>query len=275
MTNPTIEREDKFCAHNYHPLPVVLVRGNGPYVWDDAGRRYVDMMSAYSAVSHGHAHPRLVKALVRQAADLNIVSRAFHTDKLAPFLERICELTGQDVALPMNTGAEAVETAIKAARKWAYEVKGVADNQAEIIACQGNFHGRTIAIVGLSSEEQYRDGFGPFPAGLEIIEYGNTDALDASIPALEADYELLASHADENWLYFTLGIPNPMGQRYPLRDYSSSICPWAHPDHFKGVRCQYAGGDGSCTGTLEDCNTKGNAVYWGGEIGMDPVGMSI
>ena len=181
MTNPTIEREDKFCAHNYHPLPVVLVRGDGPYVWDDAGRRYVDMMSAYSAVSHGHAHPRLVKALVRQAADLNIVSRAFHTDKLAPFLERICELTGQDVALPMNTGAEAVETAIKAARKWAYKVKGVADNQAEIIACQGNFHGRTIAIVGLSSEEQYRDGFGPFPAGLEIIEYGNADALDTAI----------------------------------------------------------------------------------------------
>jgi ornithine--oxo-acid transaminase len=181
MTNPTIEIEDKYCAHNYHPLPVVLVRGDGPYVWDDKGRKYVDMMSAYSAVSHGHAHPRLVKALVRQAADLNIVSRAFHTDKLAPFLKRICELTGQEVALPMNTGAEAVETAIKAARKWAYQVKGVADNQAEIIACEGNFHGRTIAIVGLSSEQQYRSGFGPFPAGLEIIEYGNADALEAAI----------------------------------------------------------------------------------------------
>jgi ornithine--oxo-acid transaminase len=181
MTNPTIEIEDKFCAHNYHPLPVVLVRGDGPYVWDDNGRKYVDMMSAYSAVSHGHAHPRLVKALVRQAADLNIVSRAFHTDKLAPFLKRICELTGQEVALPMNTGAEAVETAIKAARKWAYQVKGVSDNQAGIIACEGNFHGRTIAIVGLSSEEQYRSGFGPFPAGLETIEYGNADALDAAI----------------------------------------------------------------------------------------------
>ena len=181
MTNPTIEIEDKFCAHNYHPLPVVLVRGDGPFVWDDNGRKYVDMMSAYSAVSHGHAHPRLVKALVRQAADLNIVSRAFHTDKLAPFLKRICELTGQDVALPMNTGAEAVETAIKAARKWAYQVKGVSDNQAEIIACEGNFHGRTIAIVGLSSEDQYRSGFGPFPGGLEVIEYGNADALDAAI----------------------------------------------------------------------------------------------
>jgi len=150
-------------------------------VWDDSGRKYLDMMSAYSAVSHGHAHPRLIKALVRQAADLNIVSRAFHTDKLAPFLERICEMTGQDAALPMNTGAEAVETAIKAARKWAYEVKGVAADQARIIACTGNFHGRTIAIVGLSSEDQYRNGFGPFPGGLDLVEYGNADALETAI----------------------------------------------------------------------------------------------
>jgi ornithine--oxo-acid transaminase len=181
MTNATIELENKFCAHNYHPLPVVLVRGDGPFVWDDRGRKYLDMMSAYSAVSHGHAHPRLVKALIRQAADLNIVSRAFHTDKLAPFLERICEMTGQDAALPMNTGAEAVETAIKAARKWAYEVKGVAVDQARIIGCTGNFHGRTIAIVGLSSEDQYRNGFGPFPDGLDLVEYGNADALEAAI----------------------------------------------------------------------------------------------
>ena len=181
MTNATIELENRFCAHNYHPLPVVLVRGDGPFVWDDSGRKYLDMMSAYSAVSHGHAHPRLVKALIRQAADLNIVSRAFHTDKLAPFLERICEMTGQDAALPMNTGAEAVETAIKAARKWAYEVKGVAVDQARIIGCTGNFHGRTIAIVGLSSEDQYRNGFGPFPDGLDLVEYGNADALEAAI----------------------------------------------------------------------------------------------
>jgi len=181
MTNATIELENRFCAHNYHPLPVVLVRGDGPFVWDDSGRKYLDMMSAYSAVSHGHAHPRLIKALVRQAADLNIVSRAFHTDKLAPFLERICEMTGQDAALPMNTGAEAVETAIKAARKWAYEVKGVAADQARIIACTGNFHGRTIAIVGLSSEDQYRNGFGPFPGGLDLVEYGNADALETAI----------------------------------------------------------------------------------------------
>jgi len=181
VSNPTIELENRYCAHNYHPLPVVLVRGEGAYVWDDQGNRYLDMMSAYSAVSHGHAHPRLVRKLVEQAGTLSIVSRAFHTDKLAPFLKRACELAGMDVALPMNTGAEAVETAMKAARKWAYTVKGVADDQAEIIACHGNFHGRTIAIVGLSSELQYRQGFGPFPAGLELIPFGDADALEQAI----------------------------------------------------------------------------------------------
>ena len=179
--NPIIERENRYCAHNYHPLPVVLVRGEGPFVWDDSGKRYVDMMSAYSAVSHGHAHPRLIKALVEQASTLNIVSRAFHTDRLAAFLERACELTGQDMALPMNTGAEAVETAMKAARKWAYEVKGVAPDQAELIACDGNFHGRTIAIVAMSSEQQYRNGFGPFPPGMKLIPYGDAEALEAAI----------------------------------------------------------------------------------------------
>lgn len=179
--NPTIERESRHCAHNYHPLPVVLVRGEGPFVWDDQGKRYVDMMSAYSAVSHGHAHPRLVKALIDQASTLNIVSRAFHTDRLAAFLERACQLTGQDMALPMNTGAEAVETAMKAARKWAYQVKGVAPDQAELIACEGNFHGRTIAIVAMSSEPQYRAGFGPFPPGMKCIPYGDADALEAAI----------------------------------------------------------------------------------------------
>ena len=179
--NPIIEREDRYCAHNYHPLPVVLVRGEGPYVWDDQGKRYLDMMSAYSAVSHGHAHPRLVQALVEQAATLNIVSRAFHTDRLAAFLERACELTGQEMALPMNTGAEAVETAMKAARKWAYEVKGVAPDQAELITCEGNFHGRTIAIVAMSSEAQYKQGFGPFPGGMKLVPYGDADALEAAI----------------------------------------------------------------------------------------------
>lgn len=179
--HPLIELEDRYCAHNYHPLPVVLVRGEGPYVWDDQGRRYVDMMSAYSAVSHGHAHPRIVAALVEQARNLNIVSRAFHSDRLGAFLELACTLTGQDMALPMNTGAEAVETALKAARKWAWQVKGVPDGEAEIIACEGNFHGRTIAVCGLSTERQYRAGFGPFPPGLRTVPYGDAAALEAAI----------------------------------------------------------------------------------------------
>ena len=179
--NSIIDLEDRYCARNYRPLPVVLVRGQGPFVWDDQGRRYVDMMSAYSAVSHGHAHPRIVAALTRQAQALSIVSRAFHTDRLAAFLQRACELTGQDSALPMNTGAEAVETAMKAARKWAYTVKGVPADAAEIIGCDGNFHGRTIAICGLSSEAQYREGFGPFPPGLLTIPYGDAAALEAAI----------------------------------------------------------------------------------------------
>ncbi len=172
-----VELETKYCANNYHPLPVVLVRGEGAYVWDDEGRRYLDMMSAYSAVSHGHCHPRLVQAMQRQAAQLTIVSRAFHTDKLAPFLKRLCDLTGQDMALPMNTGAEAVETAIKAARKWAYTAKGVPADRAEIIACEGNFHGRTLAVVAMSTEEQYKEGFGPFPDGFKTVPYGDVGAL--------------------------------------------------------------------------------------------------
>ncbi len=181
LANPSIELENVYCAHNYHPLPIVLTRGEGVYVWDDEGRRYLDMMSAYSAVSHGHAHPRLVEALVRQASELSIVSRAFHTDRLGPFLARACELTGQDMALPMNTGAEAVETALKAARKWAYTVKGVQADRAEIIACRGNFHGRTIAVVAMSGEAQYREGFGPFPAGFSLVDYGDPAALEAAI----------------------------------------------------------------------------------------------
>ena len=176
-----IDLEAQYCAQNYRPLPVVLVRGEGVYVWDDTGKKYLDMMSAYSAVSHGHANPRLVKLVQEQVATLNIVSRAFYTDKLGPFLERVCELTGQDMALPMNTGAEAVETAIKAARKWAYTVKGVARDKAEIITCNGNFHGRTIAIIAMSDEPQYQEGFGPFPPGFRRVDYGDIDALKAAI----------------------------------------------------------------------------------------------
>jgi ornithine--oxo-acid transaminase len=179
--NAEIELENSYCARNYHPLPVVLTRGSGVWVWDVDGRKYLDMMSAYSAVSHGHCHPRLVNAVQRQVARLNIVSRAFHSDTLGPFLKRACELTGQDRALPMNTGAEAVETAIKAARKWAYQVKGVAEGRAEIIACAGNFHGRTIAIVAMSDEPQYQNGFGPFPPGFKLVEYGDIAALERAI----------------------------------------------------------------------------------------------
>lgn len=179
--NDRIDLESRYCAHNYHPLPVVLTRGEGVFVWDDEGRKYLDMMSAYSAVSHGHAHPRLVGLVQSQVATLNIVSRAFHTDKLGPFLERACQLTGQDMALPMNTGAEAVETAIKAARKWAYTVKGVPADKAEIITCTGNFHGRTIAIIAMSDEPQYQSGFGPFPPGFRLVDYGNIDALEEAI----------------------------------------------------------------------------------------------
>lgn len=176
-----IELEEVYGAQNYSSLPVVLVRGEGVHVWDDQGNQYLDMMSAYSAVSHGHSHPKLVQALQTQARQLAIVSRAFYTDKLGVFLERACQLTGFDKALPMNTGAEAVETALKAARKWAYTVKDVPPDQAEIIACSGNFHGRTIAIVGLSTVPQYRAGFGPFPAGLKTIPYADAAALEKAI----------------------------------------------------------------------------------------------
>ena len=179
--NPLIELEERYCAQNYLPLPVVLTHGEGVFVWDDEGNKYLDMMSAYSAVSHGHANPRLVKVAQEQLAKLNIVSRAYHTDKLGPFLQRACELTGMDVALPMNTGAEGVETALKAARKWAYDVKGVKADAAEIIACKGNFHGRTISVIAFSSEEQYKRGFGPFPAGFKLAEYGNLQSLEELI----------------------------------------------------------------------------------------------
>ncbi|MBC7982886.1 MAG: ornithine--oxo-acid transaminase [Candidatus Obscuribacterales bacterium] len=176
-----IEHEARYCAANYAPLPVVLTRGEGVYAWDNAGRRYLDMMSAYSAVSHGHCHPRLVGALIEQAQRLAIVSRAYHSDKLAAFVERACVLTGMDCALPMNSGAEAVETALKAARKWSYKVKGVKADAAEIIACEGNFHGRTLGVIALSTEPQYREGFGPFMPGVRIVPFGNVDALQTAI----------------------------------------------------------------------------------------------
>jgi ornithine--oxo-acid transaminase len=173
--------EARFGAGNYAPLPVTIVRGDGVYLWDEQDRRYIDMMGAYSAVSFGHCHPRLVEALAAQARRLDTISRAYFNDRLGAFLARACELTGMDAALPMNSGAEAVETALKAARKWAYKVKGVGAERAEIIACEGNFHGRTIAITGFSSVAQYRDGFGPFAPGFKLVPFGDAGALEAAI----------------------------------------------------------------------------------------------
>ena len=173
--------ERRYGAANYHPLPVTLARGAGVWLFDTEGRRHLDMMSAYSAVSFGHGHPTLVRALVEQAERLAVTSRAFHTDRLGPFLRAVCETTGMAKALPMNTGAEAVETAVKAARKWGYKVKGIAEGQAEIIVAAGNFAGRTTTIVGYSSEPQYRDGFGPFAPGFVSVPFGDADALEAAI----------------------------------------------------------------------------------------------
>ncbi len=176
-----IALEARYAANNYHPLPVVLTRGEGAFLWDTDGRRYLDMMSAYSAVSHGHGHPRILAALEAQAHRLAIPSRAFHNDRLGPFLARLCEIAGLDGALPMNTGAEAVETAIKAARRWGYRVKGIAEGRARIVVADGNFHGRTTTIVGFSSEAEYRDGFGPFTPGFDLVPFGDLDAVRAII----------------------------------------------------------------------------------------------
>jgi ornithine--oxo-acid transaminase len=173
--------EDHYSANNYQPLPVTLVKGKGVYLWDDEGKKYLDMMSAYSAVSHGHCHPKLVAALTEQANTLNVTSRAFFSNKLESFLKCACELTGQEKALPMNSGAEAVETAIKAARKWGHTAKGIPEDQAEIIVCAGNFHGRTTTIISFSSEAQYKYGFGPLTPGFKTIPYGDAAALKAAI----------------------------------------------------------------------------------------------
>jgi ornithine--oxo-acid transaminase len=176
-----IEVEARYCAHNYEPIPVVLARGEGASLWDTSGRRYIDMMSAYSAASHGHAHPRILAALESQARRLAVPSRAYYNDRLGPFLAELCRLTGLDAALPMNTGAEAVETAIKAARRWGYRVKGVAKDRAEIIVADGNFHGRTTTIISFSSEPEYRDGFGPFTPGFRSVPFGDLGAIERAI----------------------------------------------------------------------------------------------
>ncbi len=180
-TKEYISLEDRYSTPIYSPLDIVLTRGSGAWVEDVEGKRYLDFLSAYSAVSQGHCHPRLVKAMVEHGARLSLTSRAFRNEQLPLFAKELCELTGYDMMLPMNSGAEAVETAIKAARKWGYKVKGVPEDHAHILACHGNFHGRTITAISFSPEEHYRDGFGPFTPGFELIPFGDATALEAAI----------------------------------------------------------------------------------------------
>jgi ornithine--oxo-acid transaminase len=183
LTQKLIALEDLYGAHNYHPLDVVIERAEGIWVYDVDGNAYLDCLAAYSAVNQGHCHPRILAALIEQASKVTLTSRAFRNDQLPLLYKELHDLTGYDMTLPMNTGAEAVETAIKAARKWGYKVKGIPEDAAEIIVCANNFHGRTTTVVGFSSDEQYRDGFGPFTPGFKIIPFGDANALrDAVTP---------------------------------------------------------------------------------------------
>jgi len=182
-TRDYIEMEEKFGAHNYHPLDVVIEKAAGIWVYDVEGNKYMDCLAAYSAVNQGHCHPRIVNALKEQAEKVTLTSRAFRNNQLPLLYKELCELTGFEMVLPMNSGAEAVETALKAARKWGYKVKGVEEDKAEIITCTNNFAGRTISIVTFSTEEQYKDGFGPFTPGFKTVEYGNAEDLENAITA--------------------------------------------------------------------------------------------
>ncbi len=189
-TNSIIETTEKYGAKNYHPLPIVISKAKGVWVEDPEGNQYIDMLSAYSAVNQGHCHPRIIQALKDQADRITLTSRAFHNDQLAPFYERVSKLTGKEMLLPMNTGAEAVETAVKAVRRWAYDVKGVPADQAEIIVCADNFHGRTMTAVSLSSNDEYKRGFGPMLPGIKVIPYGDLEALANAISPNTAAFML-------------------------------------------------------------------------------------
>lgn len=181
LTQQYISLEDRYGAHNYHPLPVVLQRGEGVYVWDVNGKRYYDFLSGYSAVNQGHCHPRIINALIKQAQQLTLTSRAFYNDLLGEFEKLITSLFGYDKVLPMNTGVEAVETAIKLCRRWAYEVKGIAPGKAKIIVCNGNFHGRTTTVISFSTDEASKRNFGPFTPGFELISYDDLEALTKAL----------------------------------------------------------------------------------------------
>lgn len=176
-----IDKTEKFGAHNYHPLPIVISKAQGVWVEDPEGNKFMDMLSSYSALNQGHRHPKIIQALKDQADRVTLTSRAFHNERLGEFYEKLSQLTGKQMILPMNTGAEAVETALKAARRWAYDVKKVQENQAEIIICNGNFHGRTVTITSFSSEDEYKRGFGPFTPGFKLIPYGDLEALRRAI----------------------------------------------------------------------------------------------
>ena len=180
-TGDYIALEDAYNARNYKPIDIVITRGEGAWVWDVEGRRYLDCLSSYSALSQGHCHPRLVETVCEQAKRLTLTSRAFRNDQLPLFAKELCELLGYDLMLPMNSGAEAVETAIKVVRKWGYKVKGVPDGEADIIACEGNFHGRTTTVISFSSELRYRDGFGPYTPGFTLVPFGDASALERAI----------------------------------------------------------------------------------------------
>lgn len=180
-TGEFVELEKQFGAHNYHPLDIVIERADGVWVYDVEGKRYLDCLAAYSAVNQGHCHPKILQTLIEQAHKVTLTSRAFRNDQLGPFYQELHDLTGFDMALPMNSGAEAVETAVKTARKWGYKVKGIPDGKAEIIVCANNFHGRTVTIVSFSTDEQYRDGFGPFTPGFRVIPFGDAEALRQAI----------------------------------------------------------------------------------------------
>ncbi len=181
LTDAHIKLNEEFGAHNYKPLPVVLEKGEGIWVWDVEGRKYIDMLSSYSALNQGHRHPRIIRALYQQAEKLTLTSRAFHNDVLGKFFKKMNDVTGYDKTLPMNTGAEAVETAIKIARKWGYYKKGVPKYEGEIIVMENNFHGRTVTIITFSTTEQYRDGFGPYTPGFKIVKYGDIKAVEEAI----------------------------------------------------------------------------------------------
>ncbi|WP_379970654.1 ornithine--oxo-acid transaminase [Ectobacillus sp. sgz5001026] len=187
-TETSIEKSNRYGANNYNPLPVVIAKAEGVWVYDPEGTKYMDMLSGYSAVNQGHRHPKIIAALKEQADKVTLTSRAFYNDQLGLFFEKVARLTNKEMVLPMNTGAEAVETALKTARRWAYEVKGVDENAATIIVCEGNFHGRTLGAISLSTEEEYKRGFGPFLPGITIIPYGNLAALEAAITSSTAAF---------------------------------------------------------------------------------------